>query len=108
MQTAFNKINAILLGVIAAGGGVLLWHEGYLPRLNLPFLLFGAVVFSAAFWFAAFDLVGDVTVGESPSTDSMAAAQWRQNRLSSAFSREQVGHLTMKGMLSEHADKIDR
>ena len=51
---------------------------------------------------------GDVTVGESPSTDSMAAAQWRQNRLSSAFSREQVGHLTMKGMLSEHADKIDR
>lgn len=38
----------------------------------------------------------------------MAAPQWRQNRLSCAISREQVGHLTMKGMLSEHAEKIDR
>ena len=51
---------------------------------------------------------GDVTVGETPQTDSIAAPQWRQNRLSSAISREQVGHLTMKDMLSEHAEKIDR
>ncbi len=50
---------------------------------------------------------GEVTVGETPATDSMAAPQWRENRLPSAFSREQVGHLTMKRMLSEHAEKID-
>ncbi len=50
---------------------------------------------------------GDVTVGETPATDSMAAPQWRQNRLSRATSREQVGHLTMRGMLPEYAEKID-
>ncbi len=50
---------------------------------------------------------GDVTVGEAPATDSMAAPQWRQNRLSCAISREQVGHLSMKDMLLENAEKID-
>ncbi len=50
---------------------------------------------------------GDVMVGPAPATDSMAAPQWRQNRLSRAISREQDRHLNMKGMLPENAEKID-
>ncbi len=50
---------------------------------------------------------GDVTVGETPTTDSMAAPQLGQNRFSCDVSREQVGHLTMKGMVPENAEKID-
>ena len=50
---------------------------------------------------------GEVTVGETPAPDSMAAPQWMQNRLSCAISREHVGHLTMKGMLPENAEKIE-
>ena len=50
---------------------------------------------------------GDVTVGDTPPTDSMAAPQWRQNRLSCDISREHVGHLTMQCMLPENAEKVD-
>ncbi len=50
---------------------------------------------------------GDVTVGETPATGSMAAPQWMQNRLSFAISREQDRHLNMRVMLPENAEKID-
>ena len=50
---------------------------------------------------------GDVTVGETPPTGSMAAPQWRQNRLSWAISREQDRHLNMRVMLPEHVEKIE-
>jgi len=54
-QSSLNRTNLIVLGVVATAGGVAMWREGYLGRVNIPFALYGVVALGTAAWFAAFE-----------------------------------------------------
>jgi uncharacterized protein (DUF362 family) len=55
-HTEFNRINVLVLALIAAGTVLELYRAGYLPLVTWPFAIYGGVVFGLAVWFAAFEL----------------------------------------------------
>jgi uncharacterized protein (DUF362 family) len=54
-QTAFNKVNALVLALVAAGGAAELALHGYLDRVNLAFALFGLAVLLFDVWQVSFE-----------------------------------------------------
>jgi uncharacterized protein (DUF362 family) len=55
-QTPFNKINALVLLLVTAGGAVELARHGYLGLVNLAFILFGLTVLAFDVWQVSFEL----------------------------------------------------
>jgi len=51
--SSVSRVNLIVLGAVAALGGVALWGEGYLGRVDVLFGVWGAVALGAAAWFVA-------------------------------------------------------
>jgi len=55
-QSGFNKVNALVLVLVAAGGAAELARHGYLGLVNVAFILFGAAVLVFDVWQVSFEL----------------------------------------------------